>query len=89
MNISGPSEVIPLWPGGAAGSEDWNQQEQETLAPAPMRFRAIFTSLCVIGRVSVKMAYNIYSLTGPQAQAPTFDQTTVPIRPFAVWCGAK
>src|ERR1700676_5014904 len=41
MNISGPSEVIPLWPGGAAGSEDWNQQEQETLSPAPMSFRTI------------------------------------------------
>ncbi len=41
MNISGPSEVIPLWPGGPAGSEDWNQQEQETLAPAPMSFRTI------------------------------------------------
>jgi acetyl esterase/lipase len=34
-------EVIPLWPGGPPGTEDWNQQEQETLAPPPIPFRTI------------------------------------------------
>jgi len=28
-------EVIPLWPGGAPGSENWSQQEQETYLPLP------------------------------------------------------
>ena len=26
-------QVIPLWPGGAPGSEHWPQQEQETYLP--------------------------------------------------------
>jgi len=28
-------EVIPLWPDGAPGSEQWSQQEQETYLPLP------------------------------------------------------
>jgi acetyl esterase/lipase len=28
-------EVIPLWPDGAPGAEDWSQQEQETYLPLP------------------------------------------------------
>ena len=28
-------EVIPLWPDGAPGSENWSQQEQETYLPLP------------------------------------------------------
>jgi acetyl esterase/lipase len=35
MNIVDQPEVIPLWPNGAPGSEDWNQQEQETVLPPP------------------------------------------------------
>jgi len=27
--------VIPLWPDGAPGSENWSQQEQETYLPVP------------------------------------------------------
>jgi hypothetical protein len=28
-------EVIPIWPDGAPGSENWSQQEQETYLPLP------------------------------------------------------
>lgn len=34
-------EIIPLWPAGAPGSENWNQREQETLAPPPISFRSV------------------------------------------------
>ena len=41
MHIADQQEVIPLWPNGAPGSEDWTQQEQETFAPPPMSFRTV------------------------------------------------
>jgi acetyl esterase/lipase len=41
MHSADQPEVIPLWPDGAPGSEDWNQQEQETLAPPPISFRTV------------------------------------------------
>src|SRR5438067_615863 len=41
MHIADQPKVIPLWPNGAPGSEDWTQQEQETFAPPPMSFRTI------------------------------------------------
>lgn len=34
-------EIIPLWPGDPPGSEDWNQEEQETFAPPPISFRSV------------------------------------------------
>lgn len=37
MHMSAPPEAIPLWPQGAPGSEDWTQQECETLSPPPQR----------------------------------------------------
>ncbi len=33
QNVDLP-EIIPLWPHGAPGSEDWNQQEQEAILPS-------------------------------------------------------
>ena len=41
MHIADQPEVIPLWPNGAPGSEDWTQQEQETFAPPPISFRTV------------------------------------------------
>ncbi len=41
MSIVDQPEVIPLWPGDPPGSEDWNQQEQETFAPPPISFRSV------------------------------------------------
>ena len=41
MHIIDQQEVIPLWPNGAPGSEDWTQQEQETFAPPPISFRTV------------------------------------------------
>jgi acetyl esterase/lipase len=29
--------VIPIWPGGAPGSEDWTQQEEETVVPPDVK----------------------------------------------------
>ena len=31
------AEVIPLWPGGAPGSEGWTQQEQESVIPPSLK----------------------------------------------------
>jgi acetyl esterase/lipase len=33
--------VIPVWPRGAPGSEDWSQQEQEAMAPPPISIRVV------------------------------------------------
>ena len=41
MKIANTSEEITLWPDGAPGSEDWNQQEQESFAPPPVSFRTV------------------------------------------------
>ena len=41
MHIADQQEVIPLWPNGAPGSEDWTQQEQGTFAPPPISFRTV------------------------------------------------
>ena len=41
MNSADQPEVIPLWPNGVPGSEDWNQQELETFAPPPTSFRTV------------------------------------------------
>src|SRR5947207_8380568 len=41
MNIADQPDVIALWPNGAPVSEDWNQQEQVTLAPPPISFRTV------------------------------------------------
>jgi len=41
MHIADQQEVIPLWPNGTTGSEDWTQQEQETFAPPPISFRTV------------------------------------------------
>jgi hypothetical protein len=41
MHSNDQPKVIPLWPNGAPGSEDWTQQEQETFAPPPISFRTI------------------------------------------------
>lgn len=41
MNVAGQPEVIPLWPNGASGTEDWNQQEQEHITPPPASFRTV------------------------------------------------
>jgi acetyl esterase/lipase len=35
MVTTEPAAVIPLWPDGAPGSEDWSQREQETYLPRP------------------------------------------------------
>src|SRR6266704_3042696 len=34
-------EVIPLWPDGASGSENWSQQEQETYLPLPFAVKLV------------------------------------------------
>src|SRR5947209_9272258 len=39
MNIADQPEVIPLWPHGVPGSEDWTQQEKESFSPPPISFR--------------------------------------------------
>ena len=41
MNIASQPEVIPLWPNGAPGSENWSHQEQETILPPPFGGRSI------------------------------------------------
>jgi acetyl esterase/lipase len=41
MNTADQSQIIPLWPGGAPGSEGWTQQEQEALAPPPIGIRVV------------------------------------------------
>jgi acetyl esterase/lipase len=41
MTVATQPQIIRLWPGGAPGSEDWSQQEQEGLAPAPISIRVV------------------------------------------------
>ena len=41
MNSADQPKVIPLWPDGAPGSEDWTQQEQETVLPPPDSFKVV------------------------------------------------
>src|SRR2546423_4303639 len=41
MNSADQPKVIPLWPDGAPGSEDWTQQEQETILPPPDSFKVV------------------------------------------------
>jgi len=41
MDSTDQPEVIPLWPNGVPGSEDWNQQELETFTPQPTSFRTV------------------------------------------------
>ena len=41
MNSADQPKVIPLWPDGAHGSEDWTQQEQESVLPPPDRFKVV------------------------------------------------
>src|SRR5947207_228138 len=41
MGSTDQPEVIPLWPNGVPGSEDWNQQELETFTPQPTSFRTV------------------------------------------------
>ncbi len=41
MNLASQLEVIPLWPHGAPGSENWSHQEQETIFPPPFGGRFI------------------------------------------------
>lgn len=41
MNTVDQPEVIPLWQGGAPGSEDWTQQEKESFSPPPNSFRNV------------------------------------------------
>ncbi len=41
MNSADQPKVIPLWPDGAPGSEDWTQQERESVLPPPDRFKVV------------------------------------------------
>ncbi len=41
MNIADQPEIIPLWPHGVPGSENWSHQEQETILPPPYGGRVI------------------------------------------------
>jgi acetyl esterase/lipase len=41
MNSVAQPQVIPLWPNGAPGSEDWSQQEVETFAPPPISIKVV------------------------------------------------
>ncbi len=41
MNSADQPEVIPLWPDGAPGSEDWTQREQKSFSPPPISFRNV------------------------------------------------
>ena len=48
-------QVIPLWPGGAPGSEHWSQKEQETILPLPSHVPQTFLPL----PFSIKITRNI------------------------------
>lgn len=48
-------QVIPLWPGGAPGSEHWSQQEQETYLPLPSAVPETYLPL----PFDIKIARNI------------------------------
>jgi acetyl esterase/lipase len=41
MNVATPPTVIPVWPDGAPGSEDWTQQEQETVNFPPFDIKIV------------------------------------------------
>src|SRR6266516_3375856 len=41
MKSADQPKVIPLWPDGAPGSEDWTQQEQETVLPPPESIKVV------------------------------------------------
>ena len=41
MNSADQPKAIPLWPDGAPGSEDWTQQEQESVLPPPDSFKVV------------------------------------------------
>ena len=41
MNSADQPKAIPLWPDGAPGSEDWTQQEQETVLPPPESIKVV------------------------------------------------
>ena len=41
MNAAVQPIVIPLWPNGAPGTEDWTQQEQETPAMPPLGVKVV------------------------------------------------
>ena len=41
MNTVDQPEVIPVWPHGAPGTEDWTQQEKESFSPPPISFRNV------------------------------------------------
>ena len=41
MNIADQPGVIPLWPNGVLGAENWSHQEQETILPPPYGGRVI------------------------------------------------
>jgi len=41
MNSAALPEIIPLWPEGTSGSENWNQREQEQFTPPPISFKTV------------------------------------------------
>src|SRR2546430_16937648 len=41
MNSADQQKPIPVWPDGAPGSEDWTQQEQESVLPPPDSFKVV------------------------------------------------
>jgi acetyl esterase/lipase len=42
VSVATQPPVIPLWPDGAPGLEDWTQREQEGVLPAPFGVRAVW-----------------------------------------------
>ncbi len=55
MPTSDQSTIIPLWPDGAPGSENWSQQEQETYLPLPSAVPETYLPL----PFDIKIARNI------------------------------
>jgi len=37
LSTNARPEIIPLWPDGAPGSEDWDQEEQESVLPPSLK----------------------------------------------------